>query len=209
MRFCRGSWAFAEVQKWPIDSTGKDLSVIKNQTDGPVVSIRARKPRGFYGCFGIRIRTRGTAHFAGLCGIAREKRYGPGALTRRDSIGARRFPITIAPMSSCKRVSSRNQETYAFFGAATDPSRSRKYWMPVREDWRHFARETWPAWFICSEERRDVSCFPSMSIARVPDACDPDFGRKLVNCWSKKKRDLAPEQNMAKRNPDSRHQPEA
>src|SRR5690348_15811195 len=27
---------FAEVQKWPIDGPGKDLRIIKNQTDGPV-----------------------------------------------------------------------------------------------------------------------------------------------------------------------------
>ncbi|PYT44133.1 MAG: hypothetical protein DMG47_12015, partial [Acidobacteria bacterium] len=35
MRFA-AAHGFAEVQRWPVDSQGKDLSVIHNQTDGPV-----------------------------------------------------------------------------------------------------------------------------------------------------------------------------
>src|SRR5215813_1658115 len=35
MRFA-AAHGFAEVQRWPVDAQGKDLSIIKNQTDGPV-----------------------------------------------------------------------------------------------------------------------------------------------------------------------------
>src|SRR5204862_1549689 len=43
MRFA-ASHGFTEVQPWPVDSSGRDLSVIRNQTDGPV-SIFVRGSR--------------------------------------------------------------------------------------------------------------------------------------------------------------------
>jgi membrane carboxypeptidase/penicillin-binding protein PbpC len=46
MRFA-ASHGFAEVQPWPMDSTGRDLSIIRNQTDGPVSLFSCARASGW------------------------------------------------------------------------------------------------------------------------------------------------------------------
>src|SRR5437773_1379659 len=54
---------FAEVQRWPLDAQGKDLSVIRNQTDGPVSLFTHGSREDFMGVWNPHTNT-GTAHFA-------------------------------------------------------------------------------------------------------------------------------------------------
>src|SRR5467141_2725312 len=54
---------FAEVQNWPVDSQGKDLSVVHNQTDGPVSLFVHGSRENFMAVWHPRTNT-GTVHFA-------------------------------------------------------------------------------------------------------------------------------------------------
>jgi Domain of unknown function (DUF5107) len=99
MRFA-ASHGFREVQSWPIDSSGRDLSIIRNQTNGPV-SLFAHGSREPFDGFGIRIPTLAPCTMLSMT-ACRGKRFGPGARTRMRSHGAKRCRTTIAPTSSCK-----------------------------------------------------------------------------------------------------------
>ncbi|PYU87744.1 MAG: hypothetical protein DMG51_01395 [Acidobacteria bacterium] len=63
---------FAEVQRWPIDPQGKDLSVIHNQTDGPVSMFVHGSRENFMGVWHPRTNT-GTAHFADYAELPAKK----------------------------------------------------------------------------------------------------------------------------------------
>src|SRR6478736_3226784 len=52
---------FAEVQRWPIDAQGKDLSIIRNQTDGPVSLFVHGSREDFMGIWHPHTNT-GVAH---------------------------------------------------------------------------------------------------------------------------------------------------
>jgi len=54
---------FAEVQRWPIDAQGKDLSIMRNQTDGPVSLFVHGSREDFMGIWHPHTNT-GVAHFA-------------------------------------------------------------------------------------------------------------------------------------------------
>ncbi len=57
------SHGFTEVARWPVDAVGKDLSVIRNQTDGPVSVFVHGSREDFMGKWHPHTNA-GTAHFA-------------------------------------------------------------------------------------------------------------------------------------------------
>src|SRR6266705_1570051 len=71
MRFA-AAHGFAEVQTWPVDSQGKDLSIIRNQTDGPVSLFVHGSRENFMGVWHPRTNT-GTAHFADYAELPAKK----------------------------------------------------------------------------------------------------------------------------------------
>src|SRR5213594_467216 len=129
MRFA-ASHGFAEVQRWPIDSQGKDLSVIHNQTDGPVSSFVHGSRENFMGVWNPRTNT-GTAHFADYAELPAKKIWSWGV--DADGLDWRN---TLSDNNSAyvelQAGLFRNQETYAFL----EPRQSiafTEYWMPVRQ----------------------------------------------------------------------------
>ena len=120
---------FAEVQRWPVDSQGKDLSVIRNQTDGPVSMFVHGSRENFMGVWHPRTNT-GTAHFADYAELPAKKIWSWGV----DAEGLDWRKALSDNNSAYVELQAglfRNQETYAFM----EPRQSitfTEYWMPVR-----------------------------------------------------------------------------
>jgi tetratricopeptide (TPR) repeat protein len=129
MRFA-ATHGFAEVQPWPVDSTGKDLSVIKNETDGPVSLFVHGSREEFMGIWNPHTNT-GIAHFADYASLPAKKIWSWGV----DPDGLDWRKVLSDDNSAYAEVQAglfRNQETYAFL----EPRRSiefSEYWAPVRD----------------------------------------------------------------------------
>src|SRR5580658_7167921 len=128
MRFT-ASHGFIEVSPWPIDSQGKDLSVIGNQTDGPVSRFMYGSHEPFMGIWNPKTQT-GTVHFAEYRDLSGKKIWTWGV----DADGLSWRTTLSDNQSAYAEVQAglfRNQETYAFL----DPGqciRFSEFWMPVR-----------------------------------------------------------------------------
>jgi tetratricopeptide (TPR) repeat protein len=121
---------FAEVQRWPVNSRGKDLSVIRNQTDGPVSMFVHGSRENFMGVWHPRTNV-GTAHFADYAELPAKKIWSWGV----DAEGLDWRKALSDNNSAYVELQAglfRNQETYAFL----EPRQSiafTEYWMPVRD----------------------------------------------------------------------------
>ena len=129
MRFA-AAHGFAEVQRWPIDSKGKDLSVIHNQTDGPVSLFVHGSRENFMGVWHPRTNT-GTVHFADYAELPAKKIWSWGVdadgLDWRNALSDNNSAYV-----ELQAGLFRNQETYAFL----EPRHSiafTEYWIPVRD----------------------------------------------------------------------------
>jgi tetratricopeptide (TPR) repeat protein len=129
MRFA-AAHGFAEVQRWPIDSKGKDLSVIRNQTDGPVSLFVHGSRENFMGVWHPRTNT-GTVHFADYAELPAKKIWSWGVDT--DGLDWRKaLSDNNSAYVELQAGLFRNQETYAFL----EPRHSiafTEYWIPVRD----------------------------------------------------------------------------
>ncbi|TMH14344.1 MAG: DUF5107 domain-containing protein, partial [Betaproteobacteria bacterium] len=128
MRFA-AAHGFVEVQTWPVDSQGKDLSIIHNQTDGPVSLFVHGSRENFMGVWHPRTNT-GTAHFAEYAELPAKKIWSWGV----DADGFDWRKALSDNNSAYVELQAglfRNQETYAFL----EPRQSiafTEYWIPVR-----------------------------------------------------------------------------
>ncbi|HXM91484.1 MAG TPA: DUF5107 domain-containing protein [Candidatus Dormibacteraeota bacterium] len=129
MRFA-AAHGFAEVQPWPVDSQGKDLSIIKNQTDGPVSLFVHGSREDFMGVWHPKTNS-GTVHFADYTELPAKKIWSWGV----DADGLDWRTALSDNNSAYVEVQAglfRNQETYAFL----EPRQTinfTEYWMPARE----------------------------------------------------------------------------
>src|SRR5256885_1600628 len=121
---------FAELQRWPVDPQGKYLSVIHNQTDGPVSMFVHGSREDFMGVWHPRTNT-GTAHFADYAELPAKKIWSWGVdadgLDWRNALSDNNSAYV-----ELQAGLFRNQETYAFL----EPRQSinfTEYWMPARE----------------------------------------------------------------------------
>ncbi len=120
---------FAEVQRWPVDSQGKDLSVIKNQTDGPVSLFVHGSRESFMGIWHPHTNV-GTAHFAEYSELPAKKIWSWGV--DADGLDWRKaLSDNNSAYAEIQAGLFRNQETYAFLEPRQHISFS-EYWMPVR-----------------------------------------------------------------------------
>jgi Tfp pilus assembly protein PilF len=120
---------FAAIEKWPVDAQGKDLSVIKNQTDGPVSKFVHGSREDFMGIWNPHSNT-GTAHFARYDELPAKKIWSWGV----DADGLDWRNALSDDNSAYSEVQGglfRNQETYAFLEPRQHISFT-EYWMPVR-----------------------------------------------------------------------------
>ncbi len=121
---------FAEVQPWPVDFQGKDLSVIKNQTDGPVSVFVHGSRENFMGIWHPHTNT-GTVHFSEYPELPAKKIWSWGV----DADGLNWRKALSDDNSAYAEIQGglfRNQETYAFLEPRQHLGFS-EYWMPVRE----------------------------------------------------------------------------
>ena len=121
---------FVEVQHWPVDAQGKDLSIIRNQTDGPVSLFTHGSREDFMGVWNPHTNT-GTAHFAEYLQVPAKKIWSWGV--DADGLDWRKaLSDNDSAYVELQAGLFRNQETYAFL----DPRQAisfTEYWMPVRE----------------------------------------------------------------------------
>lgn len=123
------SHGFTDVDTWPVDHTGKDLSIIRNHTDGPVSRFVYGSREPFMGVYHPHTET-GVAHYADYGDLPGKKIWSWGV--DADGLDWRRalsddnsayVEVQAGPM--------RNQETYAFL-EPRQTIRFTEYWMPVR-----------------------------------------------------------------------------
>ena len=129
MRFA-AAHGFAEVQKWPVDAQGKDLSIIRNQTDGPVSLFVHGSRENFQAVWNPHTNT-GTAHFADYTELPAKKIWSwgvdPDGLDWRDALSDNKSAYV-----ELQAGLFRNQETYAFLEPRQKIAFT-EYWMPVRD----------------------------------------------------------------------------
>src|SRR5215475_9427864 len=128
MRFA-ASHGFAEVQRWPVDAQGKDLSVIKNQTDGPVSVFVHASRETFMGLWHPHSNA-GTAHFSDYAELPAKKIWSWGV--DADGLDWRKaLSDNNSAYAEIQGGLFRNQETYAFLEPRQHIAFT-EYWMPVR-----------------------------------------------------------------------------
>jgi tetratricopeptide (TPR) repeat protein len=128
MRFA-AAHGFAEVQRWPVDNEGKDLSIIKNQTDGPVSVFVHASRENFMGIWHPHTSA-GTAHFSEYEQLPAKKIWSWGV--DADGLDWRKaLSDNNSAYAEIQGGLFRNQETYAFLEPRQQINFS-EYWMPVR-----------------------------------------------------------------------------
>jgi tetratricopeptide (TPR) repeat protein len=129
MRFA-ASHGFRDIQPWPIDGDGTDLSLVKNHTKGPVSLFVHGSREPFMGVWNPHTRT-GIVHFAAYAQLPAKKIWSWGS----DADGLDWRKALSDNDSAYVEVQAglfRNQETYAFLEPRQTISFS-EFWMPVRE----------------------------------------------------------------------------
>jgi tetratricopeptide (TPR) repeat protein len=129
MRFT-ASHGFREVEPWPVEADGTDLSIVKNQTKGPVSLFVHGSREPFMGVWHPHTNT-GTVHYADYAQLPAKKIWSWG--TDPDGLDWRK---TLSDNHSAyvevQAGLFRNQETYAFLEPRQTISFS-EFWMPVRD----------------------------------------------------------------------------
>jgi tetratricopeptide (TPR) repeat protein len=129
MRFT-ASHGFTEVEPWPVDSSGRDLSIIHNQTSGPVSMFVHGSREPFMGVWNPHTNS-GTVHFANFNEVPAKKIWSWGV--DADGLDWRKaLSDNDSAYAEVQAGLFRNQETYAFLQPRQTISFS-EYWMPVRD----------------------------------------------------------------------------
>ena len=125
-----GTHGFTSIEPWPIDRQGRDISVIRNQTDGPVSLFTYGTREGFVGVYHPRTSS-GTVHLADPSELPVHKVWSWGndrdAATWREALSDDNSGYV-----ELQAGLFRNQETYAFL-EPQESVRFTEYWLPVRD----------------------------------------------------------------------------
>jgi tetratricopeptide (TPR) repeat protein len=123
------SHGFTRVDTWPVDSSGADLSVIRNQTKGTVSLFVHASREPWMGVYHPHTQT-GVAHYAEFAELPGKKIWSWGV--DADGLDWRRaLSDDNSAYVEVQAGLMRNQETYSFL----EPRESvafTEYWMPVR-----------------------------------------------------------------------------
>jgi tetratricopeptide (TPR) repeat protein len=123
------SHGFTDVETWPVDSKGRNLSVIRNQTGGTVSHFVHGSREPFMGVYHPHTQA-GVAHYSDYAELPAKKIWSWGV--DPDGLDWRRaLSDDNSGYVEVQAGLMRNQETYAFL----EPRRSirfTEYWMPVR-----------------------------------------------------------------------------
>jgi len=121
---------FTDVEPWPIEADGNDLSIVKNHTKGPVSLFAYGSREPFMGVWHPHTNT-GVVHYADYAQLPAKKIWSWGS----DADGLDWRKALSDNDSAYVEVQAglfRNQETYAFL-EPRQTIRFSEYWMPVRE----------------------------------------------------------------------------
>jgi predicted Zn-dependent protease len=121
---------FTRIEKWPVDEHGRDLSVIRNQEEGPVSLFTYRTNEPFVGVYQPHTQS-GTVHVASPSELPTHKVWSWG----HDRDAAEWRTALSDDDSAYIELQAglfRNQETYAFLEPQDSVSFS-EYWLPVRD----------------------------------------------------------------------------
>jgi hypothetical protein len=125
-----GTHGFTRIEPWPVDQQGRDLSVIRNQTSGPVSLFTYRTREPFVGVYHPRTNS-GTVHVASPAELPVHKVWSWGS--DRDAATWRTaLSDDDSAYVELQAGLFRNQETYAFL----EPQESVRFtenWLPVRD----------------------------------------------------------------------------
>jgi Flp pilus assembly protein TadD len=123
------SHGFTRIDAWPVDAEGRDLSVIRNQTAGPVSMFTYGSREPFMGVYHPRTDT-GVAHVASPADLPTKKVWSWGVdadgLSWREALSDNRSAYV-----ELQAGLFRNQETYAFL-EPQESIRFSEHWVPVR-----------------------------------------------------------------------------
>ena len=121
---------FTAVEPWPVDRQGRDLSVIRNEVDGPVSLFTYRTREPFVGVYHPRTNS-GTVHVADPAELPVHKFWSWGH--DRDA-AAWRTALSDDDSAYVELQAGlfRNQETYAFL-EPQEAVRFTEHWLPVRD----------------------------------------------------------------------------
>jgi Flp pilus assembly protein TadD len=128
MRFT-ASHGFTNIDTWPVDSTGTDMSLLKNQTMGPVSRFIYGSKEPYMGIWHPQTNT-GVVHYAEYEELPGKKIWSWGS----DADGKDWRRVLSDNDSAYMEVQGglfRNQETYAFL-QPRQTIHFTEYWMPVR-----------------------------------------------------------------------------
>ena len=120
---------FKDIDTWPVDSSGKDLSLISNQTDGNVSRFVYGSREPFMGIYNPHTDA-GVVHYANYADLPAKKIWSWGV----DPAGLEWRKTLSDNSSAYVEVQAglfRNQETYAFLEPG-QVIRFSEFWMPVR-----------------------------------------------------------------------------
>ncbi|HLH37200.1 MAG TPA: DUF5107 domain-containing protein [Alloacidobacterium sp.] len=124
------SHGFTEVQRWPVAPDGSDLSIIKNQQNGPVSFFVHGSHEPFMGIWNPKTNT-GTVHYSEYSELPAKKIWSWGA--DAEGMGWRKaLSDNDSAYVEVQAGLFRNQETYAFLNPG-QTIRFSEYWMPVRD----------------------------------------------------------------------------
>lgn len=129
MRFS-AAHGFKDIDTWPVNSKGMDLSVIANHTEGPVSRFVYGSREPFMGIYHPHTNA-GVVHYADYAEIPGKKIWTWGV----DPEGLRWRKALSDNDSAYAEVQAglyRNQETFAFL-EPQQVIQFREYWMPVRD----------------------------------------------------------------------------
>jgi tetratricopeptide (TPR) repeat protein len=129
MRFT-ASHGFKDVEPWPIEKDGVDLSIVKNQTSGPVSLFVHGSREPFMGVWNPHTNT-GVVHYAEYAQLPAKKIWSwgtdPDGLDWRTALSDNNSAYV-----EVQAGLFRNQETYAFL-EPRQTIRFSEFWMPVRD----------------------------------------------------------------------------
>jgi tetratricopeptide (TPR) repeat protein len=121
---------FTRIERWPVDEKGQDLSVIRNQADGPVSLFTYATREPFVGVYHPHTQS-GTVHVASPSELPTHKVWSWGH--DRDAADWRTaLSDDDSAYVELQAGLFRNQETYAFLEPQETVSFS-EYWLPVRD----------------------------------------------------------------------------
>jgi tetratricopeptide (TPR) repeat protein len=121
---------FTAIEPWPIDARGRDLSVIRNQTDGPVSLFTYGTREPFIAVWDPSSRS-GTVHVSPISDLPTNKVWSWG-VDQEGLAWRRALSDNQSAYVELQAGLFRNQETYALL-EPQDEVHFSEYWLPARD----------------------------------------------------------------------------